>query len=114
MSVSVAVKKYSIIMYGSHNGFGDGSSGLLGDSRAQIQLINQSNQTVALVFFHDLAMPFPPNDSIDQNIIRMHLPSSMYQSVIDFLRNERTVNINFDPNSNKASLSSPPENIGAG
>src|SRR5206468_4666825 len=112
MSMSVEVKKYSINIHGSQSGFGDGSPGLTGDSRAIIQLINQNNIVVASLFFHDLAMPFPPNDGIHQNIIRMHLPSTMYQNVVNFLRNERTVHINFDSNTNKASLSSPRENIG--
>jgi hypothetical protein len=110
--MAVEVKKYSITIHGSQAGVGDGSSGLLGDRRAQVQLFNQSNQTVAFVFFHDLAMPSPANDSIEQNIIRMHLPSTMYQSVVDFLRKEKTVYVDLDSNTNKASLSSPPENVG--
>jgi hypothetical protein len=79
------VTSYSILIYGGPDGYQT--------NRAQIQL-KDGNTVVAWVRFNDPAMFFEA-DSMLGNIIRMHLPSSLFQSVLDILRNEKPLNIYF-------------------
>ncbi|KAF1085732.1 hypothetical protein SPSYN_01878 [Sporotomaculum syntrophicum] len=78
------VANYSILFYGGAEGFQK--------NRAQIQLSDESGNTIALLRFYD------PNaviesDFVDGDIIRMHLPACMLQTVIDVLRNEKPINV---------------------
>ncbi len=82
----VNVTAYHILIYGSTQGYQT--------NRAQISLYNE-NKTVAYVQFNDPGMTLVENDSETNGIIRMHLPSTMFQSVIDILRNEKPINIYF-------------------
>jgi hypothetical protein len=52
---------------------------------------------VAWVRFNDPEMHFE-DDYVSGGIIRMHLPSSMFHSVVDMLRNEKPINIYFAAN----------------
>ncbi len=79
------VTSYSILVYGSPDGYQT--------NRSQIQLMN-GNTVVAWLRFNDPGMTFE-NDYVSNNIIRMHLPSTMFQSVLDILRNESPLNIYF-------------------
>ncbi len=79
------VTSYSILIYGSPDGYQT--------NRSQIQLTN-GNTVVAWLRFNDPGMAFE-NDYVSNNIIRMHLPSTMFQSVLDILRNETPLNIYF-------------------
>ena len=79
------VTTYSILVYGGPDGYQT--------NRSQIQL-SDGNKVVAWVRFNDPGMLFE-NDYIDAGIIRMHLPSTMFQSVLDILRNEKPLNIYF-------------------
>lgn len=81
-----AVSSYSILFYGSPEGYQT--------NRAQIQLSNAAGQTLAWVRFNDPGMTFE-NDYESGGIIRMHMPSTMFQSVLDVLRNESPINIYF-------------------
>jgi hypothetical protein len=81
----VNVTGYHILIYGSAQGYQT--------NRAQIALYN-GTKTVAYVRFNDPGMTFE-NDSELNGIIRMHLPSTMFQSVIDILRNEKPINVYF-------------------
>jgi len=63
------------------------------------------------VRFHDPGMPFP-NDSQSAGKIIMHLPSTMFQSVLDILRNEKPINYYFA--SNHAFLGTSTEPVGEG
>lgn len=76
---------YHILVYGSPDGYQT--------NRAQIQLSNGAT-TVAWIRFNDPGMTFE-NDYVDAGIIRMHLPTTMFQSVLDILRNEDGINIYF-------------------
>lgn len=82
------VTEYHILIYGGPSGYQT--------NRSQIQL-SRKGKTVAWVRFNDPGMPFE-NDYISGGIIRMHLPSSMFHSVVDILRNEKPVNIYFAAN----------------
>lgn len=80
------VKSYSILVYGGPDGYQT--------NRAQIQLSDASNQTLAWIRFNDPEMLFEA-DYESGGIIRMHLPSTMFQSVLDILRNEKPIHIYF-------------------
>lgn len=79
------VTNYDVLFYGGPVGYQT--------NRAQIQL-SEGNQVVAWVRFNDPGMALE-NDFIEGGIIRMHLPSSMFENVIDMLRNEKPINIYF-------------------
>ena len=79
------VNSYHILVYGGPDGYQT--------NRAQIQLSN-GNTVVAWLRFNDPGMAFE-NDYIDAGIIRMHLPSNMFENVLDILRNEKPLSIYF-------------------
>ncbi|MGB7509976.1 MAG: hypothetical protein WBP54_01660 [Pelodictyon phaeoclathratiforme] len=80
------VASYSILFYGSPEGYQT--------NRAQIQLSDAAGATLAWVRFNDPDMVFEA-DANDGGIIKMHLPSTMFQSVLDVLRNEKPINVYF-------------------
>lgn len=81
------VAKYHVLVYGSPEGYQT--------NRAQIALYNAANAVVGYVRFNDPGMVFE-NDSLAGNgVILMHLPSTMFQSVIDLLRNEKPIQLYF-------------------
>jgi hypothetical protein len=81
----VDVTSYHILIYGSEQGYQT--------NRAQIALYNGAN-VVAYVRFNDSGMAFETDSNVN-GIIKMHLPSTMFQSVIDILRNEKPINVYF-------------------
>ena len=83
------VTNYHILFYGGEDGYQT--------NRAQIQLSGASGQTLAWVRFNDPGMVFEA-DYESGGIIRMHLPSAMFQSVLDVLRNEKPIHIYFAQN----------------
>jgi hypothetical protein len=94
---------YSILFYGSPDGYQT--------NRAQIQLSDAGGNTIAWIRFNDPGMFFEA-DVNDGGIIRMHLPSSMFQSVLDVLRNEKPINIYFA--AGRAFLGTSAEPVGEG
>jgi hypothetical protein len=97
------VDSYSVLFYGSPSGYQT--------NRAQIQLSGPGGQTVAWVRFNDPGQFFE-EDYESGGIIRMHLPSTMFASVMDVLRNEDPVHIYFV--SGRAFLGTSSEPIGEG
>ncbi len=87
--MSIEVKQYHILFYGSPEGYQT--------NRAQITLYDANNKVVAYVRFNDPGMTFE-NDYQSDGIIRMHLPSAMFENVLDVLRNEKPVYIYFAQN----------------
>ncbi len=79
------VTSYHILIYGSEQGYQT--------NRAQIALY-EGDKVIAYVRFNDPWMVFE-NDSNVGGIIKMHLPSTMFQSVLDILRNEKPINVYF-------------------
>jgi hypothetical protein len=63
-------------------------------NRAQIQLNDAMGKTRTWVRFNDPGMFFEA-DANDGRIIKMHLHSAMFQSVLDVLRNEKPINVYF-------------------
>jgi hypothetical protein len=76
------VASYGVLFYGSPTGYQT--------NRAQIYLSDAANQPIAYVRFNDPEMDFEDDYEAD-GIIRMHLPSAMFQSVLDVLRNEKPI-----------------------
>ena len=101
--MATEIKKYHILFYGSPQGYQT--------NRAQIALYTNQDKTVAYVRFNDPGMLFE-NDSQSGGIIKMHLPSAMFQSVLDVLRNEKPVYIYFAQG--RGFLSTSKEPVGEG
>jgi hypothetical protein len=80
------VKSYSLLFYGSPPGYAT--------NRAQIQLSGDDGKVLAWVRFNDPGQFFE-NDYMSNDIIRMHLPSAMFENVLDVLRNEKPVHVYF-------------------
>jgi len=97
------VESYSVLFYGSPSGYQT--------NRVQIQLSDSNGKTLAWIRFNDPGMFFE-NDYESGGIIRMHLPSTMFQNVLDVLRNEKPVYIYFVQN--RAFLGTSKEPIGEG
>lgn len=102
------VKKYGIFVNGGPTGYGN--------NRAQIFLSGDKGQ-IAWVRFHDPGMTFPKDDlyrSKDSEIIKIHLPTSMFQNVLDILRNEKPVYVEYSESTSSAMLSFYSEEVGEG
>ena len=80
------VASYHVLVYGGPDGYQT--------NRAQIQLSDAAGKTLAWLRFNDPGMAFEA-DSNSGGIIKMHLPSTMFQSILDVLRNEKPVSIYF-------------------
>ena len=78
--------KYHVLFYGAPDGYQT--------NRAQIALYNAAGSTIAYIRFNDPGM-FYEADYESDGIIRMHLPSAMFQGVLDVLRNEKPIHIYF-------------------
>ena len=97
------IKSYHILFYGSPAGYQT--------NRAQIQLSDAKGKSAAWIRFNDPGMFFE-NDYEAGGIIRMHLPSAMFENVLDVLRNESPVYIYFAQG--RGFLSTSKEPIGEG
>ncbi len=78
------VTRYHVLVYGGPDGYQT--------NRAQIALYGATGTTIAYVRFNDPGMAFEA-DSNSGGVIAMHLPSTMFQSVLDLLRNEKPIQI---------------------
>lgn len=86
--MSTEVKDYHILFYGSPEGYQT--------NRAQIALYDPNGETAAFVRFNDPEMYASFEDDYERDgIIRMHLPSSMFENVLDVLRNEEPIFVYF-------------------
>lgn len=96
------VNQYHVLCYGTSDGYLD--------NRAQITLYDGST-VLGYVRFHDPGMPFPADSQTGGKIL-MHLPSTMFGSVLDVLRNEKPINYYFA--SGHAFLGTSSEPVGEG
>lgn len=101
--MSYAIGSYSVLFYGSPSGYQT--------NRAQIQLKDTNGKVVSWIRFNDPGQFFE-NDYVSNDIIRMHLPSTMFENVIDILRNESPVYTYFA--AGRAFLGTSAEPIGEG
>jgi hypothetical protein len=96
------VTQYHVLFYGSSDGYLD--------CRAQITPYAGSN-VLGYIRFHDPGMPFPSDTQSGGKII-MHVPSAMFENIIDVLRNEKPIDFYFA--SGHAFLSTSAEPVGEG
>lgn len=101
LKMAKEVMKYHALVYGGPEGYQT--------NRAQISLYDGADKVLAYIRFNDPGMQFE-NDYQSQGIIRMHLPSTMFENVMDVLRNEKPMYIYFAQN--RGFLSSSPEPVG--
>ena len=94
------VTKYHVLAYGSPEGYQT--------NRAQIALYGTDGKTIGYIRFNDPGMNFE-NDS-DGAQIKMHLPSTMFGSVLNVLQNEKPVHIYYA--AGRAFLSTSKEPVG--
>lgn len=76
-----------------HIAFFGGSAGYQG-ARASIALAD-GMKGLGSIRFHDPGMTFPNDTQDPSGFIIMNLPSTMLESVVDMLRNEKPVSITF-------------------
>jgi hypothetical protein len=101
--VILPVEGYRIYYYGSADGYKS--------SRANINLLDAKSNIIAVIKFHDEGAAFGEDYQTD-DIIWMHLPSNMLHSVVDVLRNEKPIFIQFA--AKRAFLSTSEEPVGEG
>lgn len=101
MAGTTEITNYHILFYGSPGGYQT--------NRAQITGYGADNSVKVYIRFNDPGMTFE-NDSDAGGIIKMHLPSTMLENVIDVLRNEKPVYIYFA--AGRAFLSTSKEPVG--
>ena len=80
------IKNYQIYLFGGPDG--------LWTNRSKIGLRGSDGKILAHINFNDSDMRFE-NDSESDGIIKMNLPSAMIENVVDVLRNEKPVYIQF-------------------
>jgi hypothetical protein len=101
--MATQVASYHVLVYGGPTGYQT--------NRAQIQLSDAAGKSVAWIRFNDPGMSFETDYESD-GIIRMHLPSAMFEPVLDLLRNEDGTYIYFT--AGRAFLGTATEPIGEG
>lgn len=80
------IKRYAVFFYGGKEGYQN--------ARAQIQLFNEDDKLCGLVKFYDDTMQ-KTDDAIINDVIYMYQPYATFQSVIDTIRNEKPILIDF-------------------
>lgn len=80
------IKNYQIYLFGGPGG--------LWTNRSKIGLRGSDGKILAHINFNDSDMKFE-NDSESDGIIKMNLPSTMFENIVDVLRNEKPVYIQF-------------------
>jgi hypothetical protein len=103
------VKTYDVRVWGGPNGYSN-------EGRTRIQL-KDATFTLGWIYFYDEGTPIPNdskvvNQQYQREQIRMYLPLSMLESVIDLLRNESPIFFQFT--FNHGMLSTGSERIGEG
>ena len=97
------VEGYRVYFYGSAQGYKS--------TRANINLLDAASDIRAVIKFYDEGATIG-EDYQTENMVWMHLPSSMLDSVIDVLRNEKPIFVHFAGSSTFLSTSEEP--IGEG
>jgi len=80
------VTKYHVLVYGGPEGYQT--------NRSQIALYGTAGNTIAYVRFNDPDMGLE-KAVYNNEVITMHRPGTMFQSVLDILRNEKPIQIYF-------------------
>jgi hypothetical protein len=79
--------------------------------RAVIRL-RQDNTPVGSIVFYKEGHAIPDADASDEGYISMHLPFNMFESVVDILRNEKPIRLDFNVPEEMAFFSTDWEPVG--
>ncbi len=99
------IKNYAIRIHGGPTG-----SGML--IRAQIHLFDDSNKMVGAVDFYDQGAALPKDRN--EEIMRMALPAEQLHTVVDMLRNEGPIFLEWQSTLANAYLGTSQEPVGEG
>ena len=99
------IKQYAIRFHGGPEGSGSGI-------RAQIHLFDSQNRMVGAVDFYEDSHSLPEDSQ--QELIRMAMPSSQAYAVIDMLRNEKPIFLEWQATLKNAYLGTSQEPVGEG
>jgi hypothetical protein len=99
MVMATEITDYHIFFYGGPDGYQT--------NRAQVAVFDANGQVAAFIRFNDPGQVFEA-DYESGGIIRMHLPSAMFENVIDVLRNEKPVYVHLAAGSGFLSTSKEP------
>ena len=99
------VKNYAVRFHGGPEGSGKGI-------RAQIHLFNDNNKMVGAIDFYDDGVLLP-TDSLEP-MIRMSMPASQVYAVVDLLRNEKPLFLEWQKGLKNAYLATSQEPVGEG
>lgn len=99
------VSNYSVLFYG-----GSDSCQI---HRAEIKLSDADGRYIASILFNDSGL-FCETDVIEKGVVKMHLPSAIFQSVLDVLRNEKPIKISFSKEQGRGFLGTSVEPVGEG
>lgn len=80
------VTHYHVLIHGSIDGYHN--------SRAQISLFDRS-KVIGYIRFHDSGMQFPKDELTDEKLIIMHLPTLIFDNVLNIFRNEKPLEYYF-------------------
>ncbi len=84
------ISRYKVTSYGGPTGYFQ--------NRANIYLFNNRNENIARIYFRDPSVE-ARNDQVlnlaGVDVITIHMPSSEFQNVLDVLRNEKPVYVDF-------------------
>ncbi len=87
---TVQVQNYAIRFYGSPDGF-------QAKHRVQVHLVDTTGITAGILRFSDPGMTFEKDSKDGHGVVWMHLPSAMFESVLDVLRNEKPIVLGYEP-----------------
>ena len=99
------IKNYAVRFHGGPKGSGDGI-------RAQIHLFNEKNKMVGALDFYESGIALPMDSQ--QPIIRMSLPANQIYAVVDLLRNEKPLFLEWQEGLKNAYLGTSQEPVGEG
>ncbi|MEL6695280.1 MAG: hypothetical protein AAFV78_07215 [Bacteroidota bacterium] len=99
------VKHYAVRVHGGPKGEGH-------KIRAQIHLFDDKNKLVGVIDFFDPKTTLPEDESGE--LIRMALPSDQLSTIIDILRNEKPIFLEWQDALKNAYISTTQEPVGEG
>lgn len=87
--MAAEITEYQVFFFGSPAGFET--------NRVQVRLLDRQGKVIGWVRFSDPGMFFE-DDYESGGVINMHMPSGMFQGVLDVLRNEKPLYLYFAQN----------------
>lgn len=109
MATVIEIKKYDVSYYAG----GKNARGY--PYRAIIGLRDESDEFVAAAYFHNVDSTMPAADTRKATgFISCHYAATDYPQVLDILRNEKPVYVEFDERTNVANIRTSAEPVGEG